>query len=164
VRKIAFPKSILYGYIVLSSAINLLLALTIFMMAYLVTGHGLHLALLAWLPLIALQLAFGLGIGVLTSVVHVFLRDTAQLIGVAFQFLFWATPIVYVANVLPAWLAGIERFNPLFAFTTAHRTIVLDGAPPSLTRIAFLVAITAATLGASVVVYRRFRGEILDEL
>jgi lipopolysaccharide transport system permease protein len=164
VRKVAFPKSILYGYVTLSSAINMLLAIAIFMIAYLLTGHRLHAALLLWLPMIALQLAFGLGLGVLTSVVHVFLRDTSQLVGVLFQLLFWATPIVYVANVLPTRLGTLQRYNPLFMFTSVHRTIVLDAAAPSPLRVAALVVLTGATLAVAVLVYRRFRADILDEL
>ena len=164
VRKVAFPKSILYGFVTLSSAINLALALGVFLLALALTGHSLHAALLLWLPFIALQLAFGLGLGVLASVLHVFVRDTAQLVGVAFQVLFWATPIVYVENVLPLWLQRLERFNPLYVFSTTHRAIVLDGTPPSLRRALFLVGLTAATLTLGVALYRRFRAEILDEL
>ena len=164
VRKVAFPKSILYGYVTISSAINMFLAIAIFMIAYFLTGHRPHATLLLWLPFIALQLAFGLGLGVIASVVHVFLRDTSQLVGVGFQLLFWATPIVYVANVLPPWLATAQRFNPLYAFTSVHRMIVLDATLPGAFRVTWLVALTAATLGAAILVYRRFRGEILDEL
>jgi lipopolysaccharide transport system permease protein len=164
VRKVAFPKSILYGFVTLSSAINLLLALTVFVFAFAVTGHPFHVVLLLWLPFIALQLTFGLGLGVLTSVLHVFVRDTAQIVGVAFQVLFWATPIVYVENVLPAWLQRLQRFNPLYAFTSTYRLIVLDGLAPSLQRTAVLTLLTTATLALGVVMYRRFRADILDEL
>src|SRR5579885_427532 len=80
VRKVAFP---------------------IFLVAVLLTGHRLHPTVLVWAPLIALQLAFGLGLGMIFSVVHVFLRDTAQLVAVGLQVAFWATPIVYVDDVLP---------------------------------------------------------------
>jgi lipopolysaccharide transport system permease protein len=164
VRKIAFPKSILYGFVTLSTAINLLLALGVFVLALIVTRHPLHPTMLLWLPLIALQLVFGLGLGVLTSILHVFIRDTAQMVGVLFQVLFWMTPIVYVESALPASLQQFQRFNPLRAFSASHRMIVLDGAAPSWDRLLFLVGLTAATLALAVVTYRRFRGEILDEL
>ena len=164
VRKVAFPKSILYGYVVLSSAINVGLALAVFLVAFVLTGHGLHPELILWLPFIGLQLAFGLGIGIIMSVLHVFVRDTAQLVGVAFQVLFWATPIVYVETVLPGWLQHVVRFNPLYVFTTSHRAIVLYGALPSPGKLAALVALTAGTLALGVLCYRRFRADILDEL
>jgi lipopolysaccharide transport system permease protein len=164
VRKVAFPKSILYGFVTLSSAINLLLALTVFLLALALTGHPLHATLLLWLPFIALQLAFALGLGVLASVLHVFVRDTSQMVGVFFQVLFWATPIVYVESVLPAWLQRLERFNPLYVFSTTHRYIVLYGLVPGVQRTLVLVALTAGTLAVALVAYRRFRADILDEL
>jgi lipopolysaccharide transport system permease protein len=164
VRKVAFPKSILYGYVFLSSAINVLLAVLVFLSAYALTGHRLHPALIVWLPFIVLQLAFALGLGVVTSVLHVFVRDTSQLVGVVFQVVFWATPIVYVADALPEWLRRLERFNPLYVFSAAHRAIVLDGSLPGPWTMLALVVMTAATLAIGMLTYRRFRGEILDEL
>jgi lipopolysaccharide transport system permease protein len=164
VRKVAFPKSILYGYVTLSSGINVLLAVLVFLSAYALTGHPLHLALVAWLPFIVLQLAFGLGLGALTSVLHVFVRDTSQLVAVIFQVVFWATPIVYVEDGLPEWLRSLERFNPLYVFATTHRAIVLDGSLPSLRRTFALLVVTLVTLTIGVFTYRRFRAEILDEL
>ena len=164
VRKVAFPKSILYGYVTLSSGINLLLAVLVFLTAYALTGHPIHLSLVVWLPFIVLQLAFGLGLGVLTSVLHVFVRDTSQLVGVIFQVLFWATPIVYVEDGLPDWLRRLEHFNPLYIFSTTHRAIVLRGALPDPWTTLALVAITMVMLTVGVLTYRRFRAEILDEL
>jgi lipopolysaccharide transport system permease protein len=164
VRKVAFPKSILYGFVTLSGAINLGLALSIFLIALVVTGQPLHATLLLWLPLIVLQLLFGLGVGILASVLHVFVRDTAQVMTVLFQVLFWATPIVYVEDALPAWLQALERFNPMSVFANAHRAVVLYGTAPGLRGTLALTALTAVTLGLGVAVYRRFRADVLDEL
>jgi lipopolysaccharide transport system permease protein len=164
VRKIAFPKVILFGYVTLSSAINLAVGLGIFLLAMVVTGHGLHAVLLLWIPVVGLQLAFGLGLGMITSVLHVFARDTAQFVSVLFQLAFWATPIVYVESILPLWLQRLEYWNPLAVFSKTHRDIVLHGLVPGMTRTLCLVALTCATLTIGTVLYRRFRADILDEL
>jgi homopolymeric O-antigen transport system permease protein len=164
VRKVAFPKVILYGFITLTGAINLGLALAIFLAAIALTGHSLHATLAIWLPLIILQLAFGLGVGMVFSVFHVFVRDTAQLVAVGFQLLFWMTPIVYLEDLLPAWLQRLEVLNPLYLFTRTHHDVVVYGRVPSLARLAVLLFMTAGSLALGTVVYRRFRSEILDEL
>jgi lipopolysaccharide transport system permease protein len=164
VRKVAFPKSILYGFITVSGAINLGLALAIFLLAFVVTGHPLHATLVLWVPLIVLQLLFGLGLGILASILHVFVRDTAQVVTVLFQVLFWATPIVYVGDALPSWLQSIERFNPMYVFANAHRAIVFYGTVPGVRGTIGLTVLTAVTLALAVVVYRRFRADVLDEL
>src|SRR5262249_62005485 len=122
-----------------SSAINLILAVGVFLSAYLLLAHTLPLALLVWRPFIVLQLAFALGLGVLTSVLHVFVRDASQLVAVIFQVVFWATPIVYVESGLPEWMRRLERFNPLYVFATTHRSIVLDGVLPSPVRVGALL-------------------------
>ena len=164
VRKVAFPKVILYGFVTLTGAINLGLALAIFLAAVALTGHALHATLLVWLPLIALQLAFGLGVGMVFSVLHVFLRDTAQLVAVGFQLLFWMTPIVYVEELLPASVQQLERLNPLYLFTRTHHDVVVYGLVPSPLRVAALLVLTGVALALGTVLYRRFRSEILDEL
>jgi lipopolysaccharide transport system permease protein len=164
VRKLAFPKVLLFGYVTLSSAINLAIGLTVFLSAVLLTGHSIGAVLLLWIPFLALQLAFGLGLGMITSVLHVFVRDTAQFVAVVFQLAFWATPIVYVDSILPDWLQHLQRWNPLAAFSRTHRDIVLLGATPDAGRTAALVALTAVTLTAGTILYRHFRADILDEL
>lgn len=164
VRKVAFPKVLLFGYVTLSSAINLAVGLCLFVVAMVVTGHGVGPVLVLWVPFVLLQLAFGLGLGMITGVLHVFVRDTAQFVAVTFQLAFWATPIVYVESILPAWLQRLQRWNPLAAFSDAHRDIVLHGTVPDGARTAALVGLTGVTLALGAGLYRHFRSEILDEL
>lgn len=163
-RKVAFPKALLFGYVTLSGAINLAVGMCVFLLALVATGHGMPLMLLLWIPFVALQLAFGLGLGMITAVLHVFVRDTAQFVSVVFQLAFWATPIVYVESILPPWLQRLQAWNPLAAFLRTHRDIVLYGVAPGLTRTLSLVALTAITLAMGGGLYRRFRADILDEL
>src|SRR4029078_8589810 len=125
--KLAFPKVLLFGYVTLSSAINLAIGLTVFLSAVLLTGHTIGAVFLLWIPFLALQLAFGLDLGMITSVLHVFVRDTSQFVAVVFQLVFWATPIVYVETILPEWLQRLQNWNPLAAFSRTHRDIVLLG-------------------------------------
>lgn len=164
VRKVAFPKAILYGFVTLSSAINVTLALGVFVLVILLSGHTFNATFLLWFPSVALQLTFGLGLGILTSVLHVFVRDTAQLMTVFFQIWFWITPIVYVETILPSWLQRLLPLNPLYLFCASHRDVVLHGQAPAFGRTLFLIALTVMTLAAGIAAYRRFRSDILDEL
>ena len=164
VRKVAFPKIILYGFVTLTSAINLVLALVVFLAVVSIAGHVPSPSIVLWLPLLAVQLAFALGLGIIASVLHVFIRDTAQIVTVLLQVLFWTTPIVYVETVLPEWLRRLEIFNPLYLFARANHGLVLYGTLPSATHVAVLVLITIVTLAIGVTMYRAFRADILDEL
>jgi lipopolysaccharide transport system permease protein len=163
VRKVAFPKIVLYGFVAVSGSVNAGLAIGVFALVLLVSGHLFHATFLLWIPFVVLQLTFGLGIGIIASVIHVFLRDTAQLVSVLLQVWFWTTPIVYIDTILPEWLQRIERLNPLFLFCATHRMLVLDGQLPTLRRTLTLVLVTGLTCAGGLM-YRRFRAEILDEL
>jgi lipopolysaccharide transport system permease protein len=164
VRKVAFPKVVLYGFVLVSAAVNLALALGVFLVVLLLLGHSLQPTLLLWLPFIALQLLFALGVGMVLSVLHVFLRDTAQLVAVGLNVLFWLTPVIYVETILPEWIRRFELFNPLYLFSKTHHELVLDGTLPGPLRTFGLLALTFLMLAIGTAVYRRFRADILDEL
>ena len=123
--------------------------------------HIVNWRLIAWG--IGLQLLFGLGIGMVLSVLHVFLRDTAQIVSVGLNVLFWLTPVIYVEEILPAWLRSLEPFNPIYLFSKTHQQLLLHGTLPSATRTLGLVVLTGVTLAIGTAVYRRFRADILDE-
>ena len=164
VRKVAFPKVVLYGFVTVSAAVNLALAIGVFLAVMLLLGHPLQPTMLLWLPFIALQLLFALGVGMVLSVLHVFLRDTAQLVAVGLNVLFWLTPVIYVETILPEWLRRFEPFNPLYLFSKTHHELVLDGVLPGPIRTGGLLVLTFLTLAIGTAVYRRFRADILDEL
>lgn len=164
VRKVAFPKSILFGFITLSSAVNLSLAVALFLVFVLLTGHVLPLTALWWPVVMGVHLGFGLGLGILASVVHVFIRDTAQLLTVVLQVWFWLTPIIYVPTILPEWMQAVQPFNPQYQFAVAHRQVVIGGVSPTLGQWAILLGPTVVVLLAGLAAYQRFRADIFDEL
>ena len=47
-------------------------------------------------------------------VLHVFLRDTAQVVSVILTFWFWVTPILISEQRFPAWARFVLLANPLF--------------------------------------------------
>ena len=67
-------------------------------------------------------------------------------------------------SIVPERLRQILPLNPLYLFGEAHRSVVLYGQAPGLPRSLALLLFAATTLGAGIVAYRRFRGDILDEL
>jgi len=87
---------------------------------------GLPLALLLWLPLLALAIGFGL----LAATVQVFVRDTGQVIGHLLQLTFFLTPILYARELVPAWLQPALDANPLTGIVTGLRVALLGGEWP----------------------------------
>lgn len=93
-----------------------------------VSGEGLHLSWLWQVPLMmALQLAFVFPLALLLGLANVFVRDVEHLVGVSLQLLFFLTPIVYPARLVPPEYAAALYLNPLAPLIRAWRSIFLDG-------------------------------------
>ena len=165
VKKIAFPKILLHTYIFVAGAVNLAILVGLFLifLAYFQELPPLG-ALLVWASMLVLQLVFALGIGLLTSVLNVFFRDVAQIVGVLMQFWFWLTPIVYVPDVLPATFQGLLAYNVVARFTRVHQGLILHGTLPALEECVFLGCMASLTLGLGLVCFRTLRRRIPDEL
>lgn len=62
-----------------------------------------------------------LGIGLITSAFNVFSRDTGQLVGIATQFGFWLTPIIWDIQTLPLHYQYLLKLNPVYYITEGYR-------------------------------------------
>jgi lipopolysaccharide transport system permease protein len=89
-------------------------------------------ALLSLVPSIVLIFLLGWSLAVLAGFANVFFRDTQHLSEVGFQILFYATPIIYPAEVLRSKnLSWIADYNPLVAFLDLIRHPILTGQLPT---------------------------------
>ena len=69
---------------------------------------------LVLLPLYTLALGlFAVGLGWIVASLHVFLRDTAQVVSVILTFWFWVTPILISEQRFPAWARFVLLASPL---------------------------------------------------
>ena len=164
VKNVAFPAIFLHAYVLAVAAVNCAFFVAAFVIVLLVAGQPLHPALLVWPLFLVLQLFFAAGVGLFTSVLHVFFRDTAPAVSLALQGWFWLTPIVYPLEVVPERFAALLRFNPIAWFTRVHQDIVLGGRWPSAAEIALAIAASAAALGAGFALLHVTRQRILDEV
>ncbi|NML47770.1 ABC transporter permease [Ramlibacter sp. G-1-2-2] len=83
-----------------------------------------------WLQLpyyIACLFLLVLGAGVLFSVVQVFVKDFQQVIIMLMQVLFWATPVVWEAKILPPQFKPLLLLNPVHYIVQGYRDTFLDG-------------------------------------
>ncbi len=165
VKKVAFPKTLLYAYVIAASVTNLFIIVAVFLVfLWLVNALPPFVLLLAWGAFLLLQVLFAAGIGLFTSVLNVFFRDVAQLTAIFLQIWFWLTPIVYVPNVLPAWAREILPLNIMSRFTSIHQALILRGELPPMVESLFLAQITLGTLVVGMLCFRALRRRIPDEL
>ncbi len=139
VKKVYFPREALPFSVVLGNAVNFLIALPVFFGLALAMGRPIT----AWtllLPLILIiQLAFTAGIGLITSTLNVFYRDTRLIMNVLLMAWFFLTPIFYPITRVPeqytVWgvtlnpRVWLRRVNPMASIIASYRDILYWGAP-----------------------------------
>ena len=161
-RKVPFPRAAVPLSVALTSLFDLgmnLLALLAFLLAAGVTPRAGWLELV---PLLVLLAALVAGVAMLLSALYVRFRDIDQVWLVARQVLFYATPILYVASMLPENVRGPLTANPLAAiFTEARHALVDPNAPTAAEVLGGTVwllvplGIVALALAAGIIVFRR---------
>ncbi len=163
-KKMAFPRVCLPVIIGGSCLVNNLLLLATAIGLFALMGQPLSLMIL-WLPfLIAVNLAFALGLGLILGVLNVFVRDVAQVMTVVLQLMFWLTPIVYMPNIIPDRLRALLEFNPMVPIVTAFQSVILYGRTPDMTGLAIIAMVAMVLLIFSLTLFRRAAPEMVDVL
>lgn len=111
-----------------------------------------------------MMLAFGLGW--MLSALNVFIRDVGQIVGVVLQIGFWATPIFWDAQMLPAALQDYIKLNPLYYVVQGYRDSFIYFVPfwhrPYATL--YFWAVTVSTLLVGAMVFKRLQPQFSDAL
>jgi lipopolysaccharide transport system permease protein/teichoic acid transport system permease protein len=68
-----------------------------------------------------------LGLSWLTSAIRVFVKDVGQIIAVLMQIGFWATPIFWSIDMIPASYQWILKLNPAFYIVDGYRNTFIYG-------------------------------------
>ncbi len=101
-------------------------------------------------PFLLLLLSlFTIGLGLILSLVNVYLRDVSYLVAIAMSLLFYGTPIIYPFSLVeqnaPSWVVSLVRVNPLTQFVGASRDIFYLLKVPSTARILALIGTSTVT-------------------
>jgi lipopolysaccharide transport system permease protein len=164
IKKISFPRICLPVIVVLNAGLNFAIIFSLFVVFLIVSGSFPGMAFAAMIPVLAIQVLFSIGLGMIVGVLNVFFRDVGQLIGVLLQFWFWFTPIVYPASILPPAIAPYINLNPMVPIITAYQDIFVRARWPQWESLAYpaLLAVLLCMLGMRL--FRRRIGELVDEL
>jgi lipopolysaccharide transport system permease protein len=164
ITKSVFPAELIPIAIFLSNVLSHLLGLLVLLLAVLGTTRKLS-ALLALLPLYLLLLGlFTLGVSWLVSSLHVFLRDTAQVLTIVLTFWFWFTPIFFTVDRLPPQLRFLAMWNPLASVVSAYRSCILLARWPSAAELGQLAALSLGTFVVGGLFFRHSKRAFGDVL
>lgn len=112
-----------------------------------------------------LDLAFGY----LTSAIHVFFKDMAQIVSICLQFGMWLSPIMYQETMFSAdypWIVTVLKLNPFYYIVAGYRDSILTGnwfwERPTLTVYFWVVTLVIGFAGLKV--FKRLRPHFSDVL
>jgi lipopolysaccharide transport system permease protein len=163
-KKVNFPRITLPVIILFSSTINFVIIFGIFLLFLLVTGRFPGLSLFGILPLLLIQQTFALGLGALLGTMNVFFRDIGHLVGIAVQFWFWLTPIIYPITILPERIQQLIMLNPMTQVVMSYQQILLYNRWPNWENLQIHIVGALLILGIGFSVFQRLSGELVDEL
>ena len=106
---------------------------------------------------------FSLGVGMILAALMVYFRDMQFLYGVIITLWMYLTPLFYPVdtNVIPARFFNIYKLNPMYQYVTFFRTIVLEGARPSLEQFLFCACYAVGFLVLGTLVFRALKKKFI---
>jgi len=164
VKKTVFPKQTLVATVVLTAVVNELIGLALYGIYLLWRGHlSLAWVLLA-IPLLAVQILGTFGIGCLLAGAQVFLRDTAQAVGLGLAMLGFLTPIFYPPSIVPPRFRWVIDVNPLAHLVEGFRDAFVRHALPHPGSLAYLFVFSAAAAWIGSSLFRKGEPHFADLL
>lgn len=149
IRQFPAPMAIFPLRTALGGTIHFLIALTVVIgVALIFQGSVNPVALLSLIPVLILLFIFVWSLAVLAGLANLFFNDTQHLCEIGFQILFYATPIMYRADMLAGSRLGkVIQLNPFGIFMSLIREPILKQtiAPWSSYAWACLIVIVFAT-------------------
>jgi ABC-type polysaccharide/polyol phosphate export permease len=173
IKKVYFPREVLVGAVVASSGVAFLIEMAVLAVALIIAGNFVIPWLIPALGLAVIQAVLVMGVGLMLSVVNVYFRDLQHLVGIALQFWFYSTPIVYPLDVVPLkrQFLGVDvpvrtlyELNPMVRFVEAYRDCLYHLRWPPVGDVLYLIVSSAAVLGLGLFVFLRLEPKLAEEL
>jgi ABC-2 type transport system permease protein len=130
-RKVRFPRLVIPLSVALNALFNLGLNMIVVFAFVFASGIEPRWSWLELIPLILLLIVFAVGVTMLLSALYVRYRDMQPIWEVALQMLFYASPVIYVAETLPDSIEQEAMANPLAAVLTQMRHALIDPTAPT---------------------------------
>jgi lipopolysaccharide transport system permease protein len=164
ITRTIFPSEVVAVSIFLSSLIHHLIGVLLAIVVIAVTLNRFS-PLVIMLPLYMLFIGFlGIGVGWIVSSLHVYLRDTGQVLGIAMTLWFWVTPIMIGESQIPERFHPLVTWNPMSWVVRAYRERLLTGQAPQWHDLSVLAIYSAAVFIAGGLFFRHLKRGFADVL
>ncbi len=164
VKKVYFPREILPISIVTSGMINFLISTLIIVAFCFIYGLGLTKYIIFFPIVLIIQYVLQLAIAFILSAITVYFRDLEHFIQIILQVMFYATPIVYAAQDIPAAFQMVMQLNPMAHIINGYRSIFYYQTMPDLKALFILLAISIVACIAGYFIFRKLQKGFAEEL
>lgn len=167
IANLRFPRLLLPVSSVIESAGGFIVAIVAFFAIIIpLTGNWPGWALLWFLPILALQLIFNLGLAAATARLTVPFRDVSNLVPYVTRIWLYLSPILWTMDLVesaPSWVSSLVKLNPMFHFLGVYRTALLGW---DLDVLGLAIAATSALVVGLIgtVTFARFEGKMVQLL
>ena len=170
VKKVYFPREILPLSVVLSGAINFLIA-TIIILAFCIGGgKGITWHIIIFPIILLLQMILQLAISFVLSAVTVYIRDIEHFVQIVLMLMFYATPIVYSTATLDGstktaqFMKQVIMLNPMTTIIEGYRSIFYTQTLPDFKGIGIWYIISIALLFIGWLIFKKLQKGFAEEL
>lgn len=164
IKKVYFPREILPISVVAAGLINFLISCVIILLFVLFGGIGFSIQLL-WLPLIAIiQSTLSLGLLFILSAINVYVRDIEYLVGFLLNLLFYATPILYTADMFPESIRWVLYLNPMTTIIESYRNIFYYQQSPTLIPLMIVFMVSFIILIIGYLIFKKLERGFAEEV
>ena len=153
------------GNVATSALVNFLISCIIMFIFVIFGGIGLSPYILL-LPLVIItQYILSLGIIFITSAVNVYIRDAEYIITFLLNMLFYATPILYSADLFKnSSISWLMELNPMNHIITCYRDILFYKSPPHFKRLLIVFLLSLLLLGIGIKVFKKLEKGFAEEV
>lgn len=164
VKKVYFPREILPLSLVTSETVNFLITSLIMIAFTIANGLGITKYILLFPVILVIQYILQLGISLILSSVTVYFRDLQHFIGVLLQLFFYATPIVYSVETIPANYQWILKLNPMTYIIEGYRDILYNQCMPNLKMLGIILLIGIVGTVIGYIIFNKLQKRFAEEL
>jgi len=164
IRRVPIPRELVPIATVFGNCVHLLIQIGLLVFLALISGMGVNRYWL-WLPVLwGLEIVFVAGLGLISSAVNVYIRDTRYVVDSCNTLLFWLVPIFYSFGSIPEAYRDIYQYNPVAALVLALHNILLEAIAPPSSLLMKLTLVSVVTLLLGIAVFAKLKPAFYDYL
>ena len=162
IKKINVPMYTFHLSIIITEFCLFVLSMTLGVVFLLLVSHPVTLNILWIIPIMIIQTIFVFSLGVILSLFTPFFKDIKEAVPIVIQLWFWATPIIYMKEMIADKYPLILVYNPFYHFVHLYQEIFLFSKTPSFSDLMIILCLALGTLLLAAYLYKKMMDTVKD--